>query len=91
MNGIVFCIVKYLRDKDGITRFGLRLKEVRLEKGFTQEDLAYSCGLTPSQVGRIERGEINTSLSTIFVLVRTLKVDLKYLFDFELPSYDREF
>ena len=88
---MVFCIVKYLRDKEGIIKFGLRLREVRLEKGFTQEELSYSCGLSLSQIGRIERGVLNTSLSTIFVLVRTLKVDLKYLFDFELPSYDREF
>jgi transcriptional regulator with XRE-family HTH domain len=35
-----------------------------------------------SQIGRIERGVINTSLSTVFVLAKTLQVDIRTLFDF---------
>jgi transcriptional regulator with XRE-family HTH domain len=81
--------VKYLRDEEGIKKFGQKLREVRIEKGFSQEDLAFASCLTLSQVGRIERGVINTSLSTAFVLARVLKVDLKYLFDFELPPFER--
>lgn len=82
--------MKYLRDEDGIKRFGKRLRQVRIEKGFSQEELAYSSGLTLSQIARIETGKINTSLSTVFIIVRTLNVDLKYLFDFELPFFERE-
>jgi transcriptional regulator with XRE-family HTH domain len=68
--------------------FGKRLRQIRLEKGFSQEDLAYSSGLTLSQIGRIERGVINTSLSTIFVIARTLNVELPYLFDISLPAFE---
>jgi transcriptional regulator with XRE-family HTH domain len=82
--------VKYLQDKEGIVQFGKRLRTIRIEKGFTQEALAYSSGLALSQVARIERGEINTSLSTIFVIARTLKIPLKELFDFKLPFFERD-
>jgi transcriptional regulator with XRE-family HTH domain len=82
--------VKYLRDEEGIKQFGERLRKIRIEKGFSQEALAYSSGLTLSQIARIERGLINTSLSTVFVISRTLQIDLKYLFDFELPTFERE-
>ena len=82
--------MKYLCDKEGLLCFGKRLRQVRLEKGFSQEELAYACGLTLSQIGRIERGVINTSLSTIFVITRTLQVDLSYLFDITLPPFEHK-
>ena len=82
--------MKYLRDKEGLLCFGKRLRQVRLERGFSQEELAYSCGLTLSQIGRIERGVINTSLSTVFVIARTLKVELSYLFDITLPPFEQQ-
>lgn len=85
LKGYILCLVKYLRDEDGIKQFGKRLREVRIEQGFTQEDLAYSSELALSQIGRIERGVINTSLSTVFVIARTLNVDIKHLFDFTTP------
>ena len=82
--------MKYLCDKEGLLCFGKRLRQVRLERGFSQEELAYSCGLTLSQIGRIERGVINTSLSTIFVISRSLQVELTYLFDISLPPFEHK-
>jgi transcriptional regulator with XRE-family HTH domain len=35
-----------------------------------------------SQIGRIERGEINTSVSHISLIAKALKVNIKELFDF---------
>lgn len=74
--------MKYIRDQEGISRFGARLRQVRLEKGLTQEELAAQSGIEFSQIGRIERGVINTSLSTVFVLAKTLEVDVRHLFAF---------
>ena len=76
--------MKYLRDEEGLKRFGSRLRKIRIEKGFSQEDLAYSSELALSQIGRIERGVINTSLSTIFVIAKTLNVKVSYLFESEI-------
>jgi transcriptional regulator with XRE-family HTH domain len=80
--------VGYLRDKEGLIAFGKRIKEVRKEKRFSQEELAYATGLALSQIGRMERGEINVGLSTVFIIARILNVELSYLFDFTLPSLD---
>jgi transcriptional regulator with XRE-family HTH domain len=74
--------VKYLRDQHGLQQFGLRLRHLRTAKGFTQESLAAAAEIEFSQIGRIERGIINTSLSTVFVLARTLQIDVRELFDF---------
>lgn len=78
--------MKYRRDQQGIDQFGARLRELRLEKGWTQEELAARSGIEFSQVGRIERGVINTSLSTVFILAKTLEIDVRDLFDFKASS-----
>jgi transcriptional regulator with XRE-family HTH domain len=71
------------RDEDGVKAFGKRLREIRLAKGVSQEELAYSTDLHLSQVGRIERGEISTSISFVFLFARTLGVEPKDFFEFE--------
>lgn len=76
--------MKYTRHDIGIQAFGNRLREVRKEKGFTQEELAYRADVELSQISRIERGVINTSISQIFQIAEALEVPPKVLFDFEL-------
>ena len=75
---------KQIFDEAGILKFALQLKKVRKEKGFSQEELAYSSGLALSQIARIETARINPTLSTIFKIAKTLDVELKELFDFEI-------
>jgi transcriptional regulator with XRE-family HTH domain len=74
--------VKYVRDQEGLNRFGARLRQLRLAQGLTQEALAAEAGLEFSQIGRIERGIINTSLSTVFILAKTLHLDVRDFFEF---------
>ena len=62
-----------------------RLKEIRSEKGLSQEELAYRSEITLSQIARIETVRINPTVSTIFKIARTLEVPLNELFNFELP------
>jgi transcriptional regulator with XRE-family HTH domain len=45
--------------------FGVRLREVRKQKGFSQEGLALACGLDRTYIGGVERGERNISLVNI--------------------------
>jgi transcriptional regulator with XRE-family HTH domain len=72
--------VAQLRDEEGIRAFGLRLKEIRLRKGYTQETLAWQAGVEPMQISRIERGIINTSLSQILNLAKALEVSVTDFF-----------
>lgn len=72
----------YYRDEKFIKRFGLRLKEIRKAKGISQEQLAGDTGFELSEVGRIERGEINTSISHVAAIAKALKVKPEELFQF---------
>lgn len=69
-----------VRDEKFLLRFGKNLKKVRNKRGMTQEDLAEISGLTLSQIARIETGRLNTSISTVNVLLRSLDITANELF-----------
>jgi transcriptional regulator with XRE-family HTH domain len=62
-------------------RFGARVRELRQNKGLSQEALALSCGLDRTYVGSVERGERNISLVNIHLIASALRVPVKALFD----------
>lgn len=74
--------MNYQRNDRYIKAFGENLKEIRQGKKLSQEDLAFKAGLTLSQVGRIERGKINTSISTIYTIAKALEIESFELFRF---------
>jgi transcriptional regulator with XRE-family HTH domain len=59
---------------DELSLIGRAIREKRLEKGWTQEDLANSSGLHPSYVGGIERGQRNLGLINFFKIAKALCV-----------------
>ena len=72
-----------VKDLEYIKRFGINLKQIRISKKISQEILAYSADIPISQVGRIERGEINTTISTVKALANALNILVKDLFEFD--------
>lgn len=72
----------YLKSPIILITMGNKLRDIRKEKKMTQEDVADKAGIAVSQVGRIERGKLNPSISTIFVIALALDVEPKELFDF---------
>ena len=72
----------YIRHENFLKKFGANLKRIRLEKKFSQDDIAFNSELSTNQIGRIERGEINAGISTLYEIAQTLDVDIKDLFDF---------
>jgi len=60
---------------------GRRLKELRLQRGLSQEELAFRSGLHRTYVSSTERGQRNVSLVNIERLARALDVELGDLFD----------
>ncbi len=83
---MILCPVIGIRDKEAIQLFGISIRQKRLLKGFSQEELAYRCEVDTRQIGRIERGEINTTISTVFALARALELTVANLFDFSLRA-----
>ncbi|GGZ56386.1 helix-turn-helix domain-containing protein [Mesonia mobilis] len=69
-------------ENDFLIAFGTNLKKVRRANGFTQEQLANDIGIEISQISRIERGVISTSISNVFKISRVLQVDIQDLFSF---------
>lgn len=65
---------------------GKRIIALRKAKGVTQEQLSYATGFELKQIGRIERGESNTSISSISAIARALEIHPRELFDFEFSS-----
>ena len=60
-------------------RFGKKLREVRQQKGISQEKLAELAGLHRTYVSSVERGERNISLVNIEKLASALNVSLAKL------------
>lgn len=83
---IEFYIVDNQDKKSILISFGGNLRQLRLAKGFTQEQLANELGIEISQISRIERGVINTSVTTLYAIANTLKIDVSQLFIFEKIS-----
>ncbi|MFZ4633177.1 MAG: helix-turn-helix domain-containing protein [Saprospiraceae bacterium] len=75
--------MKHTRHPEGLKRFGEHLRTMRKTRGLSQEELALRADLELSQISRIERGVINTSLSQVFVIAEALEVDVIELFRFE--------
>ena len=74
--------MKYFKNPVFIKNFGKNLRKIRLKKGISQEYLADEIGIPTNQIGRIERGEVNTSISIVNALSKALGVPIKDLFDF---------
>jgi len=55
---------------------GLKVSELRKEKGFTQEQLAEFCEVTPRTIQRIESGEVEPRAFTRNSLSNVLEFDL---------------
>ena len=62
-------------------RFGERVRQLRKEKGLSQEALALACDLDRSYIGGVERGERNISLVNIHKIASALSVNARELFN----------
>ncbi|TXK71835.1 helix-turn-helix domain-containing protein [Paenibacillus sp. N3.4] len=71
--------------------FGVRLKELRIRSGMSQDMLANHSNLDRTYIGGVERGERNVSLKNIEILCNTLDVDISYFFDDERFSLHTAF
>ncbi len=61
--------------------FGERVRELRKQKGLSQEALALACDLDRTYIGGVERGERNISLINIYKIAAALGLNVKELFN----------
>ncbi|GER58311.1 hypothetical protein ULMA_04190 [Patiriisocius marinus] len=72
-----------LDEKKYLLKFGQNLRQLRRKSQLTQEHLAIDSDIPINQVGRIERGEINTTVTTLLKISKALKVEIIELFMFK--------
>jgi len=77
-------------DKEILLRVGARIRELRREKGLTQEALGEKGGFHFSYVGQIERGEKNVALLNLAKIAEALEVDISQLFTPPTPDPDEK-
>lgn len=63
-----------------LIKFGLKVREIRKEKGFSQEKLAHKADLHRTYIGMIERAEKNITLLNIEKIANALELEIKELF-----------
>jgi transcriptional regulator with XRE-family HTH domain len=73
-----------IKNRKLIQAVGSNIRSLRIEKGISQEALANEADIPLSQIGRIERGETNPTISTLFVISEALGVELRRLVDFKM-------
>lgn len=71
--------------------FGRRLKHLRKQKNFTQEQLAEVTGLSVEFLSNIERGINAPSFETLEKLAEALEVMFSEMFDFQEENKTNEF
>lgn len=68
------------------TALGQRIRESRIEKGYTQQTLANKAGIGLMYLGEIERGIKMPSLSVFIKIVDALDISADYVLRDELKS-----
>lgn len=70
--------------------FGTILRELRTEKGLTQEQLGEKINVSANAVGQFERGVILPNYVTIANIINVLDVDANLLFSRDAVDYPDE-
>ena len=60
---------------------GNKLKELRVLKGLTQEELAERADLHPTYIGQVERGEKSLTIASLEKIVEGLGISFSDLFE----------
>lgn len=63
--------------KEEIQYISSRIKQLRKERKFTVQELAYRCDMERSNVSRIEAGQTNLTIKTICIICNALNVSLR--------------
>lgn len=69
-----------IKNNEVIKAFGKRVRDLRRSQNLSQEELANLADMPLSQVGRIERGETNPTISSVAALADALKQTIPELF-----------
>lgn len=64
---------------------GTRIREIRKSHGLTQSQIAFRMGVATPVVSELERGQVNPTMNTYFLLCSALDVEPAQIF-YNLPE-----
>jgi transcriptional regulator with XRE-family HTH domain len=67
-----------------IKNLGIHIRQLREKNNISQQELANDCGIPKTQIGRIERAEINTTIRTLIKIANALNIEPKELLSFKV-------
>jgi len=68
-------------------KFGLIIRQLRIEKGLSQEKLALDAGIDRTYIGDIEKGSRNVSITMIEKLASYFQISISELF-IKIKNYE---
>jgi len=68
---------------DVLIKFGARVRDLRKERGLSQEQLAFKADLHRTYIGMIERAEKNITLINIEKIATALEINFNVLMNFK--------
>ena len=71
-------------DKKLLAKLGARLNELRTEKELSLRKLSYISNLDYSTIGKIEKGQVNITFTTLVELAKALEVELLEILNFKI-------
>ncbi|RZJ48582.1 MAG: XRE family transcriptional regulator [Flavobacterium sp.] len=71
-----------IKNDEVIKALGRRVRELRTSQNLSQEQLANEADVPLSQIGRIERGEVNITISSIYAIANALGKTLIEFFNY---------
>lgn len=66
---------------------GLRVRELRAERGVTQEEFAERCGVFRTYMSRVEAGKANPTLTMLYVFAAALSVTIHELLEWPTVTH----
>jgi transcriptional regulator with XRE-family HTH domain len=69
------------KNEEFLKMIGTNVRKIRTENNITMDSLSFESGIEYRQIGRIERGEVNTTVMSLFRIAKVLKTDIRNFFD----------
>jgi len=69
------------KERKILTQFGEKVRELRKQKGLSQEELAFKANLHRTYIGMVERAEKNVTLLSIEKIANALEINLNVFFN----------
>lgn len=69
-----------MENPDVLVKMGERIKEIRLRRNMSQNDLAIECDFEKASMSRIESGQANPTVRTLYKICKALDIKMVELF-----------